>query len=165
MREAVERLTTEGYQHTGVRFKMSDTSGPHRNEVLESNVGEMEAELFPTRAQIELMMNMIQRLLQAKSTYKGQQEEKSGVSGRRDANDDNGGAGRAPREEGACYESLERIVSINHKYWNHGKIKGTKAPSSLSTSEMALSLPRRVEHPTLPPLVVTSSLSSTATAT
>ena len=40
-----------------------------------------------------------------------------------------------------CYESLERVIGINHKYWNHGKIKGTKAPLLLSTSEMALSLP------------------------
>ena len=108
MREAVELLTTEGYQHTGesfkkeLRFKVSDTIGPHRNDVLESNVGEMEAELFPTRAQIEQMMGMMQRLLQAKSTHKGQQEEKSGVSGRRDEKDDSGGAGRAPREEGAA---------------------------------------------------------------
>ena len=22
-----------------------------------------------------------------------------------------------------CYESLERVIGINHKYWNHGKIK------------------------------------------
>ena len=40
-----------------------------------------------------------------------------------------------------CYESLERVIGINHKYWNHGKIKETKAPLPLSTSEMALSLP------------------------
>ena len=26
-----------------------------------------------------------------------------------------------------CYESLERIVSINHKYWNHGKDNGDQA--------------------------------------
>ena len=43
--------------------------------------------------------------------------------------------------EQKCYESLERVIGINHKYWNHGKIKGTKAPLPLSTSEMALSLP------------------------
>ena len=108
MREAVELLTTEGYQHISesfkkeLRFKMSDTSGSHRIEVLESNVGEMEAELFPTRAQIKQMIDMMQRLLQANSTDKGQQEEKSGVSDRRDANDDSSGAGRAPREEGAA---------------------------------------------------------------
>ena len=23
-----------------------------------------------------------------------------------------------------CYETLERVIGINHKYWNHGKIKG-----------------------------------------
>ena len=27
---------------------------------------------------------------------------------------------------GYCYESLERVIGINHKYWNHGKIKGDK---------------------------------------
>ena len=65
MREAVEPLTTEDYQHTGesfkkeLRFKMSDLSGPHRIEVLESNVGGMEAELLPTRAQIKQMMEMV----------------------------------------------------------------------------------------------------------
>ena len=53
-------------------------------------------------AQIEQMMDMMQRLLQAKSTHKGQQEERSGVSGRRDANNDSGGDGRAPREEGVA---------------------------------------------------------------
>ena len=26
-----------------------------------------------------------------------------------------------------CYESLERVIGINHKYWNHGKIKGDKS--------------------------------------
>ena len=26
-----------------------------------------------------------------------------------------------------CYESLERVLGINHKYWNHGKIKGDKS--------------------------------------
>ena len=47
-------------------------------------------------------MDMMQQLLQAKSADEGQQEEKSGGSGRGDANDDSGGAGRAPREEGAA---------------------------------------------------------------
>ena len=108
MRETVERLTTEGYQHTDqsfkneLRFKTSDTSGSHRIEVLESNVGEMEAELFPTRAQIEQMMDMMQPLLQAKSADKVQPEEKPDVSGRRDANDDSSGAGRVPRERRGC---------------------------------------------------------------
>ena len=45
-----------------------------------------------------------------------------------------------------CYESLERVIGINHKCWKHGKIKGTKAPLPLSTSEMALSLPEGPEH-------------------
>ena len=86
---------------------MSDSSGPHRIEVLESNVREMEAELFPTRAQIEQMMDTVQRLLQAKSADKGQQEETSGGSGRGNANDDNGGSGRAPREEGAASTKVD----------------------------------------------------------
>ena len=53
----------------------------------------------------------------------------------------------------SCYESLERVIGINHKCWKHGKIKGTKAPLPLSTSEMALSLPKGLEHarPKAPP--------------
>ena len=79
---------------------MSDTSRPQRIEKLESSVGEMKIELSRTRAQIEQMMGMIQQLLQAKSAGGGQQEEKSGGSGRGDATDDSGGAGREPCEEG-----------------------------------------------------------------
>ena len=44
----------------------------------------------------------MQQLLQAKSAAGGQQENKSGGSGREAANDDSGGAGRIPREEGAA---------------------------------------------------------------
>ena len=80
------------------RFKMSDTSRPQRIEVLESSVGEMKTELSHTRAQIEQMMGMMQQLLQVKSADEGQQEKKSGDSGRGDANDDSGGAGMAPGE-------------------------------------------------------------------
>ena len=47
---------------------MSDTSRPQRIEVLESSEGEMRAELSHTRAKIEKMMGMMQRLLQVKST-------------------------------------------------------------------------------------------------
>ena len=46
----------------------------------------------------------------------------------------------------SCYESSERVISISHKCWKHGKIKGTKAPLHPSTSEMALSIPKRLEH-------------------
>ena len=46
-------------------------------------------------------MGMMQQLLQAKSADGGQQKEKSGGSGMGDANDESGGAGRAPRKEGA----------------------------------------------------------------
>ena len=81
---------------------MSDASRPQKMKVLESNVGEMKAELSRARTQIEQMMGMMQQLLQAKSADGGQQEEKSAGSGRRGENDDSGGAGRAPREEGAA---------------------------------------------------------------
>ena len=81
---------------------MSDTSEPHRIEVLESNVEEMKAELSHIRAQAEKMMGMMHQLLHAKSADGGQHDEESGGSGRGDANDDSGGAGRAPREEGAA---------------------------------------------------------------
>ena len=52
-----------------------------------------------------------------------------------------------------CYESSERVIGINHKCWKHGKIEGTKAPLHPSTSEMALSLPKGLEHaqPNAPP--------------
>ena len=81
---------------------MSDTSGPQRIEVLESNVGEMKVELSHTRPQTEQMMGMMQKLLRAKSADGGQQEEKSGGSGRGDANDNSGGARRAPGKERAA---------------------------------------------------------------
>ena len=71
-------------------------------EVLESSVREMKAELSHTRAQTEQMMGAMQQLLQAKSADEGQQEDKSGGSGRGDTDDDSGGARRAPREEGAA---------------------------------------------------------------
>ena len=50
-------------------------------------------------------------------------------------------------------QSLERVIGINHKCWKHGKIKGTKASLHPSTSEMALSLPKGLEHaqPNAPP--------------
>ena len=83
-----------------LRFKMSNTSRPHRIEVLESNVGGMKAELSYIRARTGQMMGIMQQLLQTKSTYGGQQDDKSGGSSRGDPNDDSGGAGRVPREEG-----------------------------------------------------------------
>ena len=60
-------------------------------------MGEIRAELFPTRAHIKQMMGMMQQLLQAKSPGGGQKEEKSGGSGRGDVNDENGSAVSAPR--------------------------------------------------------------------
>ena len=104
----MEPLNAEGFQHTSdtfkkeTQFKMSDTSRPQRIEVLESSVGEMKGELSHTRVQIEQIMGLMQQLLQAKSADGGHQEDKSGGSGRGDANDDSGSAGRAPREEGAA---------------------------------------------------------------
>ena len=47
-------------------------------------------------------MVMMQQLLQAKSANGGEQKKKSGGTGRGDASDDRGGAGRSPREEGAA---------------------------------------------------------------
>ena len=44
---------------------MSNSSRPQRIEVLESSVGEVKAELSYTRAEIEQMMDMMQKLLQA----------------------------------------------------------------------------------------------------
>ena len=78
---------------------MIDASGPQRIEMLGSNGGEMKVELPHTRAQIEQMMGMVQQLLQAKSADGDQQENKSSGTGRGDASDDSGGAGKAPREE------------------------------------------------------------------
>ena len=65
-------------------------------------MGEMKVELSHTRAQIEQMMGMMQKLLQASSTEGGHQKEESSDTGRGDENDDSGGAGRAPRDEGAA---------------------------------------------------------------
>ena len=48
----------------------------------------------------------MQQVLQTKSADEGQQKEKSGGTGRGDANHDSGGAGRAPREEGAAGASV-----------------------------------------------------------
>ena len=78
-----------------LRFKIHDASGPQRIEVLESSLGEMKVELSFTRTHIEQMMGIMQQLLHAKSTDGGQQEEKSGGTGRGDANNDIGGVGRA----------------------------------------------------------------------
>ena len=51
---------------------MSDSSGLHRVEGLEPNLGEMKAELSHTKEQGEQMMGMMQQLLQAKSVDGGQ---------------------------------------------------------------------------------------------
>ena len=91
---------------------MSDVSGPQRIEVLESSVGEIKIYLYHARAQIKQMMGMMQQLLQAKSADGGQQEEASGGPGKGDASDDTGGAGRAPREEGAVGAKVGATTAI-----------------------------------------------------
>ena len=127
LRESVEPLNAEGYQQTIVsfnkelRFEMSDASGPQKNKVLESNVVEMKIELFHIRAQIEQIMGMMHQLLQTRSADGGQQEEKSGGTGRGDANNDSGGAGRAPREEGAAGArvGVTRATTAGGKVYDH----------------------------------------------
>ena len=66
-----------------LRFEISDSSGPHGLEELESKV--------------EKVMNMMSQLLEAKSTGGGQQkeEEESGGTGRGAAHNYSSGAGRA----------------------------------------------------------------------
>ena len=66
-----------------LRFEMSDSSGPHRLEELESKV--------------EKTMDMMSQLLEAESTGGGQQreEEESGGTGRGAAHNSSRGAGRA----------------------------------------------------------------------
>ena len=88
-------------------------SEPQRIEVLESYVGEMEVELSHIRAQIKLRMEMMQQALQAKTADGDQHEDKSGGSGRGDANDDSGGAGRAPRKEGAAGARVGATTATN----------------------------------------------------
>ena len=50
-----------------LQFKMGDTSGPQRVEMLKSNVGGMKVVFSHIRTQIERMMGMMRQLLQAKS--------------------------------------------------------------------------------------------------
>ena len=65
-------------------------------------MGEMKVKLSHTKVQMEQMMRTMQRLFQTKSADGGQLEEKSGGTGKGDAKDDTGGAGRASREKGAA---------------------------------------------------------------
>ena len=78
------------------------------------------------------MIGTMQQLLQAKSADGGQEEEKSGGSGRGDVNDDSGGAGRVPREEGAA--STSRVAG------------GTEGHTSVMSRSDSLS-----KYSTLPP--------------
>ena len=98
---------------------MSDASGPQRIEVLESNVGKMKVELSRTRAKIEQMMGMMQKLLQAKSGDGGQHEEKPGSIGRGGANDDSGGIGRASHETGLLVQGLALRQQLLQGEYNH----------------------------------------------
>ena len=87
--EGREPLEARAYKHTSesfwkdFRFEMSDSSEPHRLEELESKV--------------EKVMDMISRLLEAKSAGGGRQreEKESGGTGRGAYHNYNGGAGRA----------------------------------------------------------------------
>ena len=54
------------------------------------------------------MMGMMQQLLQAKSADGDHRKQESGGTGMGDADDDSGGAGRAPREQGP---SCARVVA------------------------------------------------------
>ena len=92
----------------------------------------MKAELFHTRAQIEQMMGMMQQLHQAKSKDGGQQEEKSGGSGKGDAKDDSGGAGRAPWEERAACARVPATTETT---------AGGKCPATAAERRMDQDLP------------------------
>ena len=77
-----------------------------------------------------------------------------------------------PRQGGACYESLERLIGISHKHWNHGKINGgQKRHYPFRHPKWRYPYQERCELPD-PPLVISLLLSSsslhhrsTATAT
>ena len=68
-----------------------------------------------------------------------------------------------------CYESLERLIGISHKHWNHGKINGgQKRHYPFRHPKWRYPYQERCELPD-PPLVITLLLSSSlldqATAT
>ena len=127
--KAIKRLV---YSKKEPRFKMSDTSRPQRIEVLESSLGEMEAELSHTRAQIEKMIGMMHQLLQAKSADGDQEKGKSSGPSRGDANDDSGGAGRAPHEEGAAGTRSGATIET---------AAGGKCPATAAERQMEQDLP------------------------
>ena len=66
-------------------------------------------------------MGMMQQLLQAKSADGGQHEEKSGGSGRGDANDDSGDAGRVPCKKGAAGAGVDAttVTAAGGRVSNH----------------------------------------------
>ena len=79
---------------------------------------------------------MMQQLLQAKSVGGGQQEEKSGDSGKGDVNDDSGGAGRAPRKEGATGTKFGGTTEIAEggemSSHSHRASDGSRPPDDMS---------------------------------
>ena len=57
-----------------------------------------------------------------------------------------------------CYESLERLIGISHKHWNHGKINGgQKRHYPFRHPKWRYPYQERCELPD-PPLVITLSL-------
>ena len=111
---------------------MSDTSGPHRNEVLEPNVGEMKAELSHIRAQTKQMMGMMQQLLQTKSADEGQQENKLGGFGRGDAEI----KAEAPDGHRAIKGPLAQQLEPQQKL-----LQGEKCPATVAERRMYQDLP------------------------
>ena len=114
---------------------MSDASGPQRIKVLEPNVGKMKVELSHTRAQIEQMMGMMQQLLQAKSEGGGQPEDKPGNTCRGDANNDSGGAGKAPHKERAAGARIGATIATaaGRKVSNHSSRASDRSRSADGT--------------------------------
>ena len=100
---------------------MSDTSRPQRIEGLESSVGDIKTKLSKTKAQIEQMVGMMQQLLQTKSGSGGQQEQRSGGSGRRDANT----KAAAPEGQRAKKGPLAQGLVPRQKLLQGGKIPTT----------------------------------------
>ena len=92
---------------------MSDSSGPHRREELESKVEKMD---------------IISQLLEAKSAGKGQQseDEESGGTGRGAAHIYNGGAGRAspPADTGYGVTAVRAVAAAEVS--GHSKRAGSE---------------------------------------
>ena len=88
---------------------MSDSNDPQRFEALESNVTEIQGKMGE-------LMSMIHQLTQTRTANFGQQEEKSGGTGRGTAHNHSGGAGRVPpttdRGHGATALEATAVVEV-----------------------------------------------------